>query len=201
MAGLGLDREGEVFLGAGGAIGGAGGLGTEHDTGNGRARVGVAVDREERARGDQREHRGTVELVRDAGHDAVIEATDECGVGGGDAGLFRGGVDGGLNGADARLPGVVFEGPAEALHADAGDGGGDARIGGGGEVGFGAALGKADEADACGVDVVAGDEVIDEAHHIADGVEVERVFVRFGGTVGAQDGVGVIGGALGRCRA
>ena len=82
----------------------------------------------------------------------------------------------------------MVERPAKTLDRDARHDGGDAGIGGGGEIGFDAALRHAVETDAFGVRVVAGLQPVHKAHHVPRGVEEKRVLVRLGRrTEGAEE--------------
>src|SRR5579872_3876833 len=177
-----------MIFGIGGAIGGFGSGRAEFQAGEGGVVVGVSVDGHQWAWGDEGDHGGAVEFAIDSGDDAVVELVNEVGVGRGDAGGFDGGVEGGLDGADAGLPVVIVEGPSETFQADAGDGDSNARVGGGGEIGFDAAFGDANQSDSGWVDVIAGVEVVNEAHDVPDGFIIEGVAAL--ALPGAEDGVG-----------
>ena len=69
----------------------------------------------------------------------------------------------------------MVEAPAEALHAVLGHRDSDARLHGRGQVGLHAALGHARQADAGRVHVVAGTEVVQQAHDVPDRVVKERM--------------------------
>ena len=86
----------------------------------------------------------------------------------------------------------MIKGPAETLHADAGDGNGDARISSGGEVGLDTTFGETHEADAARVDVVPRFQIVDQAHDVPSGIEEERKFLA--GAKRAENRSDVFGG-------
>ena len=198
MASLWLEDDLQFRLRIGGTVSRARGGEALVHTWQGRARVGVAINDQQRARSDEREHRGAVKGAVNARHHAVVEAAHERGV---DhfALVLRGGLDGGLEGVHARTPALVVQRPLEALHPDARHDDGDARVGGGGEVAFHPALGEPDEADARGVHVVARAEVIHEPHHVPRRVVEERELLAAEPRV--EHRLVILGGTAARLRA
>ena len=156
----------------------------KHHAGEGRERIGVAIDHHQRPRRNEREHGRAVEFRIDTRHHTVIKGANELRIERYAVALSCS-LDCGLDCSHSRLPSIVVQGPTEALHRNARYGYRDSRIGGCGEVRLHAALRNTNHADAFRIDVIAGLEIIDQPHHIPHGVVKERMFLA--GFIGAKD--------------
>lgn len=192
MRGRRLHVEDEFFIRTGGVIGRTRGVGTQFKTGARSSGIDLAVNGEERSRGDQRQHGGPIELTGEARSDAIVEGAHKRGPGLGDRAFSRRRVEGLLNRFDAGTPRVVRERPLEALHTNAGHRNRDARIDRGGEVSLNAALRKTDQADPFRRDIGTRLEVINESHNVPRGIEKERETLA--SAESAEDGLDVFGG-------
>ena len=112
-----------------------------------------------------------VEVAVDAGHDAIVKAAHERRVDRGYAlSRARRSRPAGRKRADARLPLIVLERPAKSLHADNRHSRDNSWIDSRRQIRLGAALRDSHDADALGSTSGTRLEIVDEPHHIPDGV-------------------------------
>src|SRR5262245_24851871 len=194
VASLLLNEQLELILRPGVGVGLARARGAFHHARRRRSRVRIAVDRQQRPRRDERQHLRPVKLFVDAGSHPVIKLAHEVAVDLRNARVFARAVDRRLESFDARLPTVVLKRPAEALHADARHGDGDARINGCGQVCLHAAFGKSDQPDTLSVNITSRLQVIDQPHHIPHGVV--KKWMLTASAVSAQYGFAILRRAL-----
>src|SRR5262249_14323271 len=122
-------------------------------------------------------HARAVEPVEDAGDDLVPQRPADPLVDGLLTQVPCGGLVGGPDGVGPRLPAVVLQAPAKALHGDGRHDHLDALVGRGRQPGLDAAHAEADHADPAGIDVVARPQVIDRLPQVPAGAVVERVLL------------------------
>src|SRR2546428_13687691 len=118
MSGILLHPQYEFLLrsGFGVCIGSA--VCSKHHAGEGRERIGVAIDHHQRPRRNEREHGRAVEFRIDTRHHTVIKGANELRIERYAVALSCS-LDCGLDCSHSRLPSIVVQGPTEALHRNA----------------------------------------------------------------------------------
>ena len=129
------------------AIGRHRGVESEFRSAKRTVEVEFSVDDQQRPAGEEADHAGAVELVKNSGDDLIPQFAADAGVNLGFPHVGRGGVVRGLDCAGSALPGTVVEAPAEALHGNGRDGDFDAVVDGCGQPGLDAPHAEADHPD------------------------------------------------------